>query len=100
MQELAADPLGILRPSTKLQHTLPLASAYAAVADAAAQRGGGGDQTLLEQQRKRMDDQHHEPKCATVSAPDAARARPQVAGFQAVNGQATPATAFGCAPMR
>ena len=59
-QELAADPLGILRPSTKLQHTLPLASAYAAVADAAAQRDGA-DQAL-EQQRKRTDDQHHEPK--------------------------------------
>ncbi len=66
-QELAADPLGILRPSTKLQHTLPLASAYAAVVDAAAaQRGssGGGDQAAaLERQRKRVDDQHHEPKC-------------------------------------
>ena len=63
-QELAADPLGILRPSTKLQHTLPLASAYAAVAEAASQRNG--DQGL-ERQRKRMDDQHHEPKCVSVS---------------------------------
>jgi len=64
-QELAADPLGILRPSTKLQHTLPLASAYAAVVDAAAaQRGSGGEQAAaLERQRKRVDDQHHEPKC-------------------------------------
>ena len=32
LQELANDPLGILRPATKLQHQLPLASAYSAVA--------------------------------------------------------------------
>ncbi len=32
MQELANDPLGILRPASKLQHQLPLASAYSAVA--------------------------------------------------------------------
>lgn len=31
-QELANDPLGILRPASKLQHQLPLASAYSAVA--------------------------------------------------------------------
>ena len=30
-QELSNDPLGILRPASKLQHALPLASAYTAV---------------------------------------------------------------------
>lgn len=60
-QELAADPLGILRPSSKLQHTLPLASAYSALKDAALQRPG--DQAVV-RQRRRIDDQHLEPKCA------------------------------------
>ena len=66
LQELAADPLGILRPSSKLQHTLPLASAYSALKEAAQQRPG--DQTLM-RQRRRIDDQHLEPKCASVSNP-------------------------------
>ena len=62
-QELAADPLGILRPSSKLQHTLPLASAYSALKDAAIQRPG--DQAVM-RQRRRIDDQHLEPKCAVL----------------------------------
>ncbi len=56
-QELANDPLGILRPPSKLQHALPLASAYAAAAtaptdaDHAAQR-----------QRRRIDPGTTEPR--------------------------------------
>ena len=56
MQELQNDPLGILRPASKLQHNLQLASAYAAVNDA---RDGG---TALQKQKRRMDAKYREPK--------------------------------------
>ncbi|KAK9075827.1 hypothetical protein SSX86_004156 [Deinandra increscens subsp. villosa] len=49
-QDLAVDPLGILRPATKLTHTLPLVSAYSSFA-----RIG------YEQQKKRVDPNTNEP---------------------------------------
>jgi CCR4-NOT transcription complex subunit 6 len=51
--ELATDPLGILRPSSKLCHGLPLSSAYATAArpDAA----GGADGAARERLRERLD---------------------------------------------
>ncbi|KAH9612679.1 hypothetical protein KSS87_011179 [Heliosperma pusillum] len=49
--DLGVDPLGILRPHTKLVHHLPLVSAYSSFA-----RGNG-----LEQQRRRMDPSINEP---------------------------------------
>ena len=56
MQELQNDPLGILRPASKLQHNLQLASAYAAVYDAR-------DTSAAQQkQKRRMDPKYHEPK--------------------------------------
>lgn len=51
--DLAVDPLGILRPHTKLAHQLPLVSAYSSFA-----RGIG---PALEQQRRRMDPSTNEP---------------------------------------
>ena len=57
-QELANDPLGILRPPAKLQHALPLASAYAAAADS---RDADG------RRRMRLDPKHHEPKVSSLS---------------------------------
>ncbi|CAO2822106.1 unnamed protein product [Amaranthus hypochondriacus] len=51
--DLAVDPLGILRPHTKLAHQLPLVSAYSSFA-----RGIGPS---LEQQRRRMDSSTNEP---------------------------------------
>lgn len=56
LQELQNDPLGILRPASKLQHNLHLASAYAAVYDA---RDGSAAQ---QKQKRRMDPKYHEPK--------------------------------------
>ena len=56
LQELANDPLNINRPSSKLQHQLPLGSAYAAVLD--SQDGG----PLQQKQRRQMDVKHREPK--------------------------------------
>ncbi len=56
LQELQNDPLGILRPASKLQHNLHLASAYAAVHEA---RDGG---PALQKQKRRMDPKYHEPK--------------------------------------
>ncbi|CAK9148437.1 unnamed protein product [Ilex paraguariensis] len=52
--DLAVDPLGILRPSSKLVHQLPLVSAYSSFA-----RIGVG--LSLEQQRRRMDPATNEP---------------------------------------
>ncbi|XP_076936469.1 carbon catabolite repressor protein 4 homolog 1-like [Bidens hawaiensis] len=49
--DLAVDPLGILRPTTKLTHTLPLVSAYSSFA-----RIGS-----YEQQKKRVDPTTNEP---------------------------------------
>ncbi|KAK2990683.1 hypothetical protein RJ640_029358 [Escallonia rubra] len=51
--ELAVDPLGILRPATKLTHALPLVSAYSSF----ARVGLSG----LEQHRRRMDPATNEP---------------------------------------
>ena len=59
LQELANDPLNINRPSSKLQHQLPLGSAYAAVLD--SQDGG----PLQQKQRRQMDVKHREPKVST-----------------------------------
>ncbi|XP_020104487.1 carbon catabolite repressor protein 4 homolog 1-like [Ananas comosus] len=51
--DLAIDPLGILRPASKLTHQLPLVSAYSSFA-----RGVGFG---LEQQRRRIDPATNEP---------------------------------------
>lgn len=59
MQELKQDPLGILRPASKLQHKLPLASAYAALAETPASRS---DAPAVARQRRRCDPKHGEPK--------------------------------------
>uniref|UniRef100_A0A5B7B542 poly(A)-specific ribonuclease n=1 Tax=Davidia involucrata TaxID=16924 RepID=A0A5B7B542_DAVIN len=52
--ELVVDPIGILRPASKLTHQLPLVSAYSSFA-----RMGVG--IGLEQQRRRMDPTTNEP---------------------------------------
>ncbi|XP_057984273.1 carbon catabolite repressor protein 4 homolog 1 [Malania oleifera] len=52
--DLAVDPLGILRPASKLTHQLPLVSAYSSFA-----RMGVG--LSLEQQRRKMDPTTNEP---------------------------------------
>lgn len=52
--DLMVDPLGILRPHTKLTHQLPLVSAYSSFA-----RMGGS--LTAEQQRRRMDPSSNEP---------------------------------------
>lgn len=62
-QELASDPLGILRPASKLQHQLPLASAYAAVAAAPDADHG------MQRQKRRLDPATGEPKCALLGIP-------------------------------
>jgi CCR4-NOT transcription complex subunit 6 len=60
--ELAADPLGILRPASKLAHALPLASAYAALAAGPPPPGGGGGgDAALGRQRRRLDAATREP---------------------------------------
>ncbi|KAK9806248.1 hypothetical protein WJX72_007236 [[Myrmecia] bisecta] len=59
--ELHNDPLGILRPASKLQHQLPLASAYAAMAETR------DPDPIVQKQRRRMDLKHHEPKFTNVS---------------------------------
>ncbi|GMH08223.1 hypothetical protein Nepgr_010063 [Nepenthes gracilis] len=51
--DLSIDPLGILRPHTKLLHQLPLVSAYSSFA-----RGIG---PAIERQRRRMDPSTNEP---------------------------------------
>ncbi|RID54486.1 hypothetical protein BRARA_G01804 [Brassica rapa] len=52
--DLMVDPLGILRPHSKLTHQLPLVSAYSSFA-----RMGGS--LTAEQQRRRMDPSSNEP---------------------------------------
>lgn len=52
--DLAADPLGILRPNSKLVHQLPLVSAYSSFARMGVGLG-------LEQQRRRLDPSTNEP---------------------------------------
>ncbi|KAF3777162.1 Carbon catabolite repressor protein [Nymphaea thermarum] len=53
--DLAVDPLGILRPPSKLTHQLPLVSAYSSFA---RMMGVGGN---LESQRRKMDSATNEP---------------------------------------
>ncbi|KAK4725514.1 hypothetical protein R3W88_028293 [Solanum pinnatisectum] len=53
-QDLVVDPLGILRPASKLTHQLPLVSAYSSFARMGVGLG-------LEQQRRRMDPNTNEP---------------------------------------
>ncbi|KAG0466907.1 hypothetical protein HPP92_018487 [Vanilla planifolia] len=53
--DLAVDPLGILRPPNKLNHQLPLVSAYSSFARMAGLSSG------LELQRRKMDPTTHEP---------------------------------------
>ncbi|GLT38651.1 hypothetical protein SLA2020_128840 [Shorea laevis] len=52
--DLAVDPLGIIRPHSKLAHQLPLVSAYSSFARLGVGLG-------LEQQRRRMDPSTNEP---------------------------------------
>lgn len=59
--ELASDPLGILRPSSKLQHQLPLASAYAAVSVAP------DDAHAAQRQKRRLDPSTGEPRFTNVT---------------------------------
>lgn len=59
--ELANDPLGILRPAAKLQHQLPLASAYAAVAAAP------DDDHAAQRQRRRLDPATGEPRFTNLT---------------------------------
>lgn len=54
LQEQSVDPLGLLR-DTKLQHSLPLASAYAALLDHPPTT------EQLKKQRGRVDPTHREP---------------------------------------
>jgi hypothetical protein len=54
LQESSVDPLGLLR-DTKLQHSLPLASAYAALLDHPPTT------EQLKRQRSRVDPTHREP---------------------------------------
>jgi hypothetical protein len=62
LQELANDPLGILRPASKLQHQLPLASAYAAVAAAPDNDHG------MQRQKRRLDPVTGEPRWVPAAA--------------------------------
>ncbi|XP_059646437.1 carbon catabolite repressor protein 4 homolog 1-like [Cornus florida] len=52
--DLAVDPIGILRPASKITHQLPLVSAYSSFARIGVGLG-------LEQQRRRMDPATNEP---------------------------------------
>lgn len=61
-QELSNDPLGILRPAAKLQHGLPLASAYAALAVP-----GEADSAGLVRQRRRLDLATAEPRWTNLT---------------------------------
>jgi hypothetical protein len=58
--ELSNDPLGILRPASKLQHQLPLASAYAAVAAAP------DADHAMQRQKRRLDAATGEPKFTNI----------------------------------
>ncbi|KAL6771168.1 hypothetical protein ACKKBF_B34205 [Auxenochlorella protothecoides x Auxenochlorella symbiontica] len=60
--ELSNDPLGILRPAAKLQHGLPLASAYAALAVP-----GEADSAGLVRQRRRLDLATAEPRWTNLT---------------------------------
>lgn len=60
--ELANDPLGILSPSTKLCHHLPLASAYASVAN-----GEPSADPALVRLRRRLDPATGEPKFTSIT---------------------------------
>ena len=57
MQELSNDPLNILRPASKLQHSLNLASAYC---------GPPENQENENRRGRRHDARPHEPKVSTA----------------------------------
>lgn len=59
--ELANDPLGILRPATKLQHTLPLASAYGSVS------GAPDNDHAIQRQKRRLDPVTGEPRFTNIT---------------------------------
>jgi CCR4-NOT transcription complex subunit 6 len=59
--ELSNDPLGILRPASKLHHKLPLASAYAAVAAAP------DDDHAAQRQKRRLDPATGEPRFTNIT---------------------------------
>ncbi|MEW5305480.1 MAG: hypothetical protein WDW36_008014 [Sanguina aurantia] len=61
MLETYNDPLGLVKES-KMSHTLPLSSAYAAMADAPL-----SNDTRLAKQRTRLDPRHHEPLITNVT---------------------------------
>lgn len=72
--ELFADPLGILKPASKLQHTLSLASAYSAAAVAAptvpvvsCASGGQEEDPAAVRQRRRLDPNTHEPRFTNMT---------------------------------
>lgn len=60
--DLSNDPLGILRPSAKLAHGLPLASAYAAAAAVPAGGGGGPGGAAAARLRSGVDESTREPR--------------------------------------
>eukprot|EP00887_Chlorella_sp_A99_P001164 scaffold14.g1164.t1 len=64
--ELSNDPLGILRPASKLQHQLPLASAYGAVAAAGGGADADADHAAL-RQRRRLDPTSGEPRFTNIT---------------------------------
>lgn len=59
IQELSNDPLNILRPASKLQHSLNLASAYC---------GPPENQESENRRGRRHDARPHEPKVSTACA--------------------------------
>mmetsp|Transcript_13707 Transcript_13707/g.18821 ORF Transcript_13707/g.18821 Transcript_13707/m.18821 type:complete len:566 (+) Transcript_13707:94-1791(+) len=64
--ELATDPLGILRPPTKLSHQLPLMSAYNSMATPGLATKLG--QEVVESGVCQVDSDHHEPLFTHVGA--------------------------------
>lgn len=61
-QELQNDPLKILHPCSKLQHQLPLASAYVA-----SSAGREPADAKARQQRNRLDPRYHEPLFTNIA---------------------------------
>lgn len=60
--ELSNDPLGILKPSTKLCHRLPLASAYASMAS-----GDSGSDSAALRLKRRLDPLTGEPRFTNIT---------------------------------
>lgn len=63
--DLATDPLGILRPASKLSHQLPLVSSYSHMA--LAKPGPGVSAAEAETQRARLDPATSEPRFSNVT---------------------------------